>query len=181
MTKEETAKVLAAVPPDHQNLKRSMEEHMRRVKLLHESDIARGYGDVYLPHALERKYPKASREFVWQYLFPAKVVSKDPVTGKIRRHHMHENSIQKAVKDAARLAGITKRITVHTFRHCFANAPFGGRLRYPDGSGTPWTQRCLDHDDLYSRPKPAGDQREESVGRMMEEMDIPELFLQYPI
>jgi integron integrase len=98
-------------------LKQPLQAHLERVKQLHENDVARGCGHVYLPYALERKYPNAAREFQWQYVFPAKSLSRDPQTGKIRRHHVHENNLHRIVKDAARLAGITKRITVHTFRH----------------------------------------------------------------
>ena len=97
-----------------------LQEHLRHVKRVHEEDLARGYGSVYLPYALERKYPKASREWVWQYVFPASKLSKDPRSGVIRRHHINESSLQKAVKRAARRAGINKRVTCHTFRHSFA-------------------------------------------------------------
>ncbi len=82
--------------------------------------VAKGYGRVYLPYALERKYPNASLEWGWQYVFPAKGLSKDPRTGEVRRHHIHENSLQKAVKAAVHLVGITKPVNVHTFRHSFA-------------------------------------------------------------
>lgn len=106
------------VLPD--NLKAVLHEHLERVKLIHQNDIARGYGHVYLPYALARKYPNAALEWGWQYAFPAKSLSKDPETGEIRRHHVHENGLQKAVQTAACLAGIDKHINVHTFRHCFA-------------------------------------------------------------
>ena len=82
--------------------------------------MARGYGSVYLPYALERKYPNASREWVWQYVFPASKLSKDPRSGIIRRHHINESSLQKAIKRAAQRAGINKRVTCHTLRHSFA-------------------------------------------------------------
>jgi integron integrase len=106
------------VLPD--NLKPLLREHLERVGLLHQSDLADGHGRVYLPYALERKYPKASATWGWQYVFPAKTLSKDPRADVIRRHHVHENSLQKAVQTAARMAGIVKPINVHTFRHCFA-------------------------------------------------------------
>ena len=76
--------------------------------------------DVYLPYALERKYPNASAEWGWQYVFPVRSLSKDPRTGEIRRHHVHENALQKAVKVAAGLAGIDKSVSVRAFRHSFA-------------------------------------------------------------
>lgn len=94
--------------------------HLRYVKLLHEDDLAAGRGDVYLPFALQEKYPHANREWVWQYVFPAPQLSVDPRTGLRRRHHLGESSLQKAVKEAAQKSGIPKRITCHTFRHSFA-------------------------------------------------------------
>jgi integron integrase len=94
--------------------------HLKQVKLLHDSDLSDGYGTVYLPYGLERKYPNASREWAWQYVFPSPVRSPDPLTALIRRHHIHETAIQKAVRDAARLAKIDKPVSPHTFRHSFA-------------------------------------------------------------
>ncbi|MBI4550936.1 MAG: integron integrase [Candidatus Latescibacteria bacterium] len=97
-----------------------LQERLNHVKLMHDRDLALGYGHVYLPFALERKYPHASQEWGWQYVFPAKSLSSDPRTGLRRRHHVHESSLQKAVKAAARLAGIVKHVHCHTFRHSFA-------------------------------------------------------------
>jgi integron integrase len=97
-----------------------LQEHLQRVKALHEQDLAQGYGAVYLPDALARKYPNADREWGWQYLFPASSLSQDPRYGITRHHHLHESSLQKAVKEAARLAGIVKPVGPHTLRHCFA-------------------------------------------------------------
>jgi site-specific recombinase XerD len=73
-----------------------------------------------LPYALERKYRNANREWIWQYVFPSKSLSKDPRSGEVRRHHLHRSSLQKTVKKAATLAGINKPVNCHTFRHCFA-------------------------------------------------------------
>ncbi len=98
----------------------SLKDHLLHVKQLFENDLKKGYGRVYLPHALERKYPKANRQWGWQYVFPAKSLSVDPRSRVKRRHHIHENSLQKAVKKAADLAGIIKSISCHTFRHSFA-------------------------------------------------------------
>jgi len=98
----------------------SLKDHLLHVKQLFENDLKKGYGRVYLPHALERKYPKANRQWGWQYVFPAKSLSVDPRSRVKRRHHIHENSLQKAVKKAADLAGIIKSISSHTFRHSFA-------------------------------------------------------------
>ena len=99
-----------------------LKEHLQRVKRLHEEDLARGYGSVYLPFALERKYPNANREWTWQYVFPSARLAKDTRTrtGIVRRWHTSESNLQKAVKAAARLAGINKHVSCHTFRHSFA-------------------------------------------------------------
>jgi len=105
-------------------LPKSIQPEMRRqvekAKCLHDEDLAQGYGEVYLPDALARKYPHASREFRWQYVFPAKKRSVDPRTAVERRHHVLESGLQKAVKVAVDRAGITKRVGCHTFRHSFA-------------------------------------------------------------
>ena len=98
----------------------ALQEHLARVKLLHENDLAQGFGSVYLPYALERKYPNAHREWGWQYVFPAPRRSTDPKTGITRRHHLSEGAIQRAVRRAAQLAQISKHVTPHTFRHSFA-------------------------------------------------------------
>jgi len=97
-----------------------LHSHLQKVKSLHEKDLEAGYGEVYLPDALERKYPNAAKDWCWQYVFPAANLSVDPRSGKIRRHHIGEKSIQNAVRNAVRKAGITKHITVHTLRHSFA-------------------------------------------------------------
>ncbi|BAM00165.1 MULTISPECIES: integron integrase [Caldilinea] len=97
-----------------------LKEHLQRVRRLHEEDLAKGYGSVYLPDALDRKYPNASREWIWQYVFPSDRLSTDPRSGVVRRHHLDASGLQKAVRAAARAAGINKRVTCHTFRHSFA-------------------------------------------------------------
>jgi integron integrase len=93
---------------------------LNQVESQHQIDLRDGFGTVYLPHALEKKYPNASREFAWQYLFPAADLSVDPVSGRTQRHHINESSLQKAVKVAAKLTRINKHVTPHTFRHSFA-------------------------------------------------------------
>ena len=103
-----------------ERLKEALNEQLVRARLLHEKDIAGGVGAVYLPHALARKFPNASKEFGWKYLFPSVSTSKDPRSGEMRRHHVNESNIQKAVKKAASIACIDKRVTVHTLRHSFA-------------------------------------------------------------
>jgi integron integrase len=97
-----------------------LKDHLQQVQLLHQQDLAKGYGSVYLPYALERKYPHADRQWVWQYVFPSERISKDPRSGIVRRHHLDESGLQKAVKLAGSLAGIDKRVSCHTFRHSFA-------------------------------------------------------------
>jgi integrase len=93
-----------------------LENQLRRVKAFHEQDLAAGHGAVYLPYALERKYPGAARDWSWQYLFPAREVSTDPLSGVVRRHHVDPAVVNKAIKVAARRAGLTKVISAHTFR-----------------------------------------------------------------
>jgi integron integrase len=95
-------------------------EHLLLVKRMHAEDLQRGYGAVYLPTALERKYPNASTEWGWQYVFPADQLSDDPRTGTRRRHHLSESGLQKAVRRAVRAGGIDKPASCHTFRHSFA-------------------------------------------------------------
>lgn len=97
-----------------------LQAHLRKVHALHEEDLAQGYGDVYLPYALERKYPKAGREWGWQYVFPSVKLSLDPRSGKTRRHHLDEKGLQRAVKQAVRDSGLVKPATPHTLRHSFA-------------------------------------------------------------
>jgi len=97
-----------------------LENHLRRVKGFHEKDLAEGHGAVYLPYALERKYPGAARDWSWQYLFPARDVATDPRSGVVRRHHVDPAVVNKAIKVAARRAGLTKVISAHSFRHSFA-------------------------------------------------------------
>jgi integrase len=94
--------------------------HLEKVKDLHAEDLKNGYGEVYLPPALARKYPSASREFRWQYVFPGRNLSCDHCSGATRRHHVLESYLQKAVKAAVEKAGIHKRVSYHTFRHSFA-------------------------------------------------------------
>jgi integron integrase len=97
-----------------------LRRQLRYAQALHQNDLEQDYGQVYLPYALERKYPNANREWGWQYVFPAAKLSADPRTGRIRRHHVDEYGLQKAVKQAARAANITKPVGCHTLRHSFA-------------------------------------------------------------
>ena len=97
-----------------------LKRHLDRVRRIHEQDLTEGFGEVYLPHALARKYPNAAREWAWQYVFPARKRSVDPRSGRVRRHHLEEKVLQRAVKNAVRKAGIGKPASCHTFRHAFA-------------------------------------------------------------
>jgi integron integrase len=103
-----------------ESLRQPIQQHLRGVRALHQKDLSAGHGAVYLPDALERKYPNANREWGWQYVFPAHHLSVDPRSGKIRRHHLDESGLRKAIKQAARQAGIHKPVGPHTLRHSFA-------------------------------------------------------------
>ena len=105
-------------------LPRRLIEPLRRqqeaVKAIHDRDLAMGYGSVYLPYALDRKYVNASREYGWQYVFPARDLAVDPRSGVVRRHHIGDEVLQRAMRAAVQKVGIVKPATVHTLRHSFA-------------------------------------------------------------
>lgn len=101
-------------------LKDSLGRHIQRVKFLHDDDLISGFGEVFLPYALARKYPNAPKQWGWQYVFPSASRSIDPRSGKERRHHLSESSVQKAVKNALGKSHISKNASGHTFRHSFA-------------------------------------------------------------
>lgn len=103
-----------------ERVKGLLQAQLQEVQVIHQKDLQRGCGEVYVPDAIEREYPNASKEFMWQYVFPALYLSTDARSGKIRRHHISEKSIQNAVRDAVVKAGIHKHVTVHTLRHSFA-------------------------------------------------------------
>lgn len=103
-----------------ESVKTQLRLHLEKVKTLYEKDLKSGYGEVYLPYALERKYPNAAKEWAWQYVFPSSKLAVDPRSGKVRRHHISEKTIQNAVKEAVKKAGIAKHVSVHTLRHSFA-------------------------------------------------------------
>jgi integron integrase len=106
------------VLPD--GVKPALIEHLVYVKQLHQDDLAKGYGRVYLPNALAKKYPNADRQWGWQYAFPSKTLSKDPRSGMKRRHHLHVSCIQKAIRKAVNLCAVAKPVGCHTLRHSFA-------------------------------------------------------------
>ncbi|MCH2159752.1 MAG: integron integrase [Oleiphilaceae bacterium] len=100
----------------------SLHDQIRKVKVIHNQDLASGYGEVYMPNRLAQKYPSGAKSLEWQYLFPSANRSKDPRSGIIRRHHIFDRTVQKHVKRAIRDAGIHKHASCHTFRHSFATS-----------------------------------------------------------
>lgn len=102
------------------SLEQPLREHLKKIQKVFDDDLLNGNANVYLPNRLALKYPNAGKTWGWQYAFPALRLSKDPRSGKIRRHHKDESSMQKAVRKAVAKTAITKRITTHTFRHSFA-------------------------------------------------------------
>jgi integron integrase len=103
-----------------QSVKDALIAHLQLVKKMHADDLRNGFGEVYLPYALERKYKNAATEWVWQYVFPAARISTDPRSGKRRRHHLSDDTLQRPVKQAILLAGVNKRGSCHSLRHSFA-------------------------------------------------------------
>jgi integrase len=119
-----------------------LREHIARVKEPHETELAQGFGAVYLWPALERSYHSAAREWIWQYVFPSGRCSVEPRSGKVRRHHIHENALQRAVKEAAADVGLTKQMSCHVLRHPFATHLLAG------GYGIRTAQELLRHADV---------------------------------
>jgi len=103
-----------------ESIKEALVKHLKRVKEIHDKDLADGWGRVPLPNALDRKYPSAPTDWRWQWIFPQQNRWKNPTTGKQGRHHVDESLLQRAFQQAVRKAGIYKRATCHTLRHSFA-------------------------------------------------------------
>lgn len=120
----------------------SLRSHLARVKNLHERDLSEGYGSVEMPVALDRKYPNAGRQWAWQYVFPSRKLSSGPRSGVIRRHHVYDDVLPRAISQAARAAGIAKPVGSRTLRHSFATHLLAG------GYDIRTVQELLGHADV---------------------------------
>lgn len=124
------------------SLQSRLQEQITGVERLHQRDMADGYGEVYMPYALARKYPAAARETGWQFLFPAARIGADPRSGVMRRHHLHDTTLRKHIGRARKRADIIKPVRCHTFRHSFAT-----RL-LQNGYDLRTIQKLLGHSDV---------------------------------
>ena len=132
------------VTPLAHNLIPFIENQLQLVKTLHQQDLAKGYGSVYLPYALAKKYPRADKELNWQYVFPSRNLAIDPRSDIMRRHHIDQSVVNKAIKRAVKQCGIVKKVSAHTFRHSFATHLL------QRGTDIRTIQRLLGHADLQT-------------------------------
>jgi integrase len=153
-----------------------LQKHLARTKAQHDQDLDDGHGSVFLPFALERKFPNAQRQWIWQYVFASSRLATDPRTGKRQRHHIAEGMLQNAVKEAAQerinQAGKLPQFTAFV-RHSSPRE----RVRHPNRAGITWAPRHPDNDDLYTCAQQAGPGGEEPVGLRSE---VRERGISYP-
>lgn len=140
-------------------------EHLGRVRALHQADLTAGAGWVMRPDALAQKFPNAGREWPWQWVFPATRTYEDPDSGQVRRHHLHETVLQKAVREAVLAAGLSKRAG-GPHAEALVRDPFAGSgVRHPDGPRTARAQGREHDEDRHARAEPRGSRGTEPVGR----------------
>ena len=145
-----------------QHVKAPIQRHLHDVRKLHAQDLHTGAGHVYLPYALECKYPSASHEWVWHYVFPAAQPSRDPQTGIVRRHHVHKLVLQRAVQMAVRQAGLSKAASCPTFRHSFATHLLEVGYDIRTVQALLGHERCQYDDDIHPRTQSGWSRCQES-------------------